>query len=268
MTKPFSDFYAALYSGLWREVSATWLIAVLFELLILWRGFACKMLAKYPFFYISLFMSFAGDLLVFAARRQSPDFYMRFYWSLQFITLFAACGIVLDIFRRVLSGYPGADRFARVTSVAVFVSVVCFSLIYPSISTSPTIAASVINFERDIRTVQAIFLFVILMIIIRYRIEPGRNVMGMMGGYGLYIFVSLMSLAIRAYAGRAFDQTWRFAQPLAYNMCLAIWAYSLWAYASGPAPDSRILESDYEALAAGTKGALGAMRGYLGRSMR
>jgi len=173
------------------------------------------------------------------------------------------------LFRRVLSGYPGAERFARVLSIVVFVSVCVFSFVYPSFSASPTMAASVIGFERDIRTVQAIFLCVILMIILRYRIDPGKNVMGMMIGYGLYIFVSLVSLAVRAYAGRAFDDVWRFVQPFSYNACLLVWAYALWSYAPGPAPDPRIaLETDYEALAAGTREAVGAMRSYLGRSTR
>ena len=126
-----------------------------------------------------------------------------------------------------------------------------------------------IVFERDIRTVQAIFFAVILMIVLHYGIRMGRNVLGLTIGYGSYILISLLSLAIRAFAGRSFDETWRFIQSIAYDACLAIWTYAFWTYAATPAPPANVrIRSDYEALVLKTKVALGSMRSYLGRSIR
>jgi hypothetical protein len=269
MDSLFSGSDPILSSGFFSGVAPTWMFSLLIEAIILFRSAFGSMFRRYPFFYASVLCSFLGDVLLLAIRNWTPSLYLQTYWGFQLLTLFAACGIVLEIFKHVLSGYPGAERFARAVSIAIFVSVLAFALIYPSLSTGPSIAASVIAFERDVRMVQAIFLCVILMIILRYRIQAGRNVMGMMVGYGFYIFGSLFSLAIRAYAGRSFDSVWRFIQPFSYDACLVVWAYAMWAYAPGPAPEPGVrLESDYEALAAGTRGALGAMRSYIGRSIR
>ena len=269
MNRLLHGAYPVLSSGFWSGIAPTWLFSLFVEALVLFRGVSGRMLRRYPFFYTSVLCSFLGDLILLAVRRWAPAFYVQTYWGLQLLTLFAACGIVLEVFKHVLADYPGAERFARLLSVAVFIGVLVFALVYPSVSSGPRIAASVIDFERDIRTVQAIFLSVIVMIILRYRIHAGRNVTGMMLGYVSYIFGSLFSLAIRAYAGHSFDAFWRLLQPLSYDACLLTWAYALWAYSPAPAcePGAR-LQLDYETLAAGTREALGSMRSYLGRSIR
>ena len=73
--------------------------------------------------------------------------------------------------------------------------------------------------ERDVRTVQAIFLFMILAVISYYRIPIGKNLKGMISGYGLYIVTSLFTLAIRAYAGPRFNSSWN-SHPTLFVRCL------------------------------------------------
>jgi len=259
--------FALASSELGRPATVTGLFADLLECLILFRAVRSRALSHYPFFFASIFCSLAGGIVVSTVRVEMPVLYPRLYWEVQFVTLLAACGIVLEIFNHVLSGYPGADKLARTLGIAVFAIVGCFSMLYPA--SHPSWAGSVIELERDIRTVQAIFLCAILLIILHYRIPVGKNVRGLMVGYGFYIFLSLLSLATRAYVGRAFDEGWRLIQPIAYDACLVIWVSSLWTYAPDPVSDPRVrLESDYEVLASRTRGALGSMRSYLKGSIR
>jgi hypothetical protein len=235
---------------------------------ILFRGLQARMLAKYPFFHAYILSVIVGDALLFPLRIATPEAYQRVYWGAQFLTLMIGCGIVLEIFKHVLGPYPGADRFATVVALTTFAAIFCFALAYRFLGPMSASKGTLIELERDVRTVQAIFLFVIFAVVSYYHIPVGKNLKGMISGYGLYIGTSLVSLAFRAYS-RSFDSAWNVIQPSSYDVTLLIWLVALWSYRPNPAPDSAVhLEEDYEALAARTKRALGAMRSRLAKAGR
>jgi hypothetical protein len=249
---------------------AIWGSGIVLLLLILIRAFRAAILAKYPFFYAYVFSSLVGATLGYILWVTSPTSYERSYWTLQFVTLLVGCGIILEIFRHVLAPYPGAERFATAVGLLTFGMIFCFAFAYQGLGMRQSAPkGTAIELERDVRTVQAIFLFGIFAVISYYRIPIGKNLKGMIGGYGLYIGTSLVSLAFRSYAGRAFEAAWNVIQPFSYDLSLLIWLIALWSYHPNPAPDATVqLEEDYEALAARTKRALGAMRSRLAKPGR
>jgi len=248
-----------------------WLIVscagLLLQLGMLLRGVVEKLPAKYPFFYAYLFSTFAAASVGLALWKFSPESYQRSYWILQFGTLLIGCGIILEIFRHALSPYRGAEKFATAVVVFTFGVVFCFAIAYRFAVSSP--ARALFELERNVRTVQALFLCGILAVVSYYRIPIGKNLKGMISGYGLYIVTSLFTLAIRAYAGPQFNSAWNLIQPLSFDLSLTIWLIALWSFHPNPAPDPAIpLENDYEALAARTRRTLAAMRSHLTRTAR
>jgi hypothetical protein len=231
--------------------------------LILTRGYQSRMLSRYAWFYWYILSGFTADAVLYLLWGR----YANLYWVFQFLTLAFGCGVLLEIFKHVLSPYPGAERFARILLLMTFVVIFLFGLIYPHINTSLTATRSHVELERDVRTAQTIFFVAILAVIFHYSIPRGKNMRGMMSGYGLYLCASLFTLTFRAYLGHGFDAIWRVLQPLFSSLTLCIWLYALWAYHPNPVPSTRIeLESDYEELAALTKGRIDALRSHLGRS--
>jgi hypothetical protein len=179
------------------------------------------------------------------------------------------CGIVLEIFRHVLRPYPGAEKFATAVGLVTFSAIFAFAFLYRLLAPDWSPSGTVIELERDVRTVQAIFLFGIFAVISYYQIPIGKNLKGMTAGYGLYILTSLVTLAVRSYAGPQFNNVWNVIQPLSYDASLLVWVVSMWSYHPNPVPDAAIrLEEDYEALAARTKRALGTMRSRLAKAGR
>jgi hypothetical protein len=249
-----------------------WLIVLcsglLLQLGILVRGFREKLLAAYSFFYLYVLSVFLGDGLALVLWRVTDyNSYQRSYWILQFVTLLIGCGIVLEIFRHVLSPYRGAEKFATATGLFIFGAVFCFAIVYRLIVPSP--GRTLFELERNVRTVQAVLLFGILFVVSYYRIPLGKNVRGMITGYGLYIVTSLSTLAIRAYAGPEFNNAWNVIQPFSFNVSLAIWLAALWSFHPNPVPDPTVpLEEDYELLARRTRRALASMRSHLTRTAR
>ncbi len=250
---PILSFYAA---------------GLLLRSLICLRGLQSRMLGKYPWFYSYVFAALLADVIVSSTWAINPQSYRVAYWSAQFVTLVLGCGLVFEVFKHVLSPYPGAERFGRASLFATFIFIFLSVIIYARIVPTP-LSASYLEVERDVRTAQVVFLVAVLAVIFHYGIPLGRNMRGMIYGYCLYVGASLLTLAFRAYAGLEFDAIWRFLQPFFSCLTLCIWLFALWAYSPSPAPSADIaLESDYEALVATTKGGVNVLRSYLGRSVR
>jgi len=246
---------------------AIWGIGIVFQSLILIRGFRSAIVGKYYSFYAYIFSTLAGATLIYALGVVHPISYQKAYWALQFVTLIIGCGIILEIFRHALAPYPGAEKFSTMVVLVTFGAVFCFTILYRFLG-FPS-GTALFALERNVRTFQAILLFCILAVTSYYGIPIGRNLKGMISGYGLYIATSLVTLAVSSYAGPGFNRAWYYTPPLSFDVSLLIWLTALWSYHPNPAPDAAVhLEEDYEAMAARTKRALGAMRSRLAKAGR
>jgi hypothetical protein len=246
-----------------------WHGCILLEAWILFRGFRARILAKYPFFYVQLLIGFAVSLSFYAATVLDPASYDRWYWASQLLTMFTACGIILEILRHSLSQHSSLKAFARTVHAVLFAVVFGFATVYLTISAIRRVETSNILFERDFRAFQAILLLAILGGIFFYGVPIGRNLKGIFLGYGLYVAASLMILSLRLYEGPAFDSRWYFLQPLSYTISVAIWTFSLWSYHPNPVPWAGIEAAPHdESFVARTRLMMGAMRSYLAKAAR
>jgi hypothetical protein len=91
----------------------------------------------------------------------------------------------------------------------------------------------------------------------------------MIAGYALYIGTSLLTLAVRSYAGARFNDMWNIIQPFSFDLSVMIWTIALWSHHPNPVPSASIhLEEDYEVFAARTKRALGSVRSHVVKTPR
>jgi hypothetical protein len=246
------------------------LVGMLLDSLILYRAFLAKLFAKYPFFYGYI----AWVLLVEIIRAPvyhlgSPAFFRNFYWTTEFLCLVVGYGVILEVIRKALEPYAGAERFARIGVLTVFAAV--FSFVAFQIFTHPSWSPATCYGElaRDLRAVQVMVLASVLTIVSYYRITLGKNLKGIILGYGFVIAYSVVTPALRSYFGPSFEGFYRLVPSYLFFVSQAIWAAALWNYSPNPAPEmpSR-LESDYESLALRTRGLLGEMRSHIGRTVR
>ncbi len=242
---------------------------IFLECMILVRALQKRLLRRFPYFYSYAVCVLIGTVLSSVIRVVHPSSYPTYYWSAQFVTLLFGYGILLEIIQHVLSPYPGAERFARRTGVGLLAGILCFALVYSRVAPGATPGHIVVEFERDLRTVQTLLLVSLLAVISHYGIPIGRNMKGMILGYGLYIGTSLISLAVRAYAGAWLATLWVFAQPISFTLSLLIWMVALWSYAANPAPEPRTeIEGDYRELAFRTRALIHTMRTHLFKTVR
>jgi hypothetical protein len=248
----------------WVVVGPTGLVI---EFALVVRCLQVSLLRKYPFFYVYIFSATLLTVAVIGVELLAPDSYRNWYWPSQFVTLVTGYGILLEILHHVLAPYPGAERLARIGGVVAFGAVFCFALVAPWIIPSRS-AGTLIELERDLRSVQAIFISGLLGVIFYYGIPIGKNMKGMILGYGLYIVTSLVSRAVWAYAGDIHN-AWNLVQPLSFDLSLVVWLVALWSYHPNPVPDPGIrLEEDYEALVSRMRGRIADLWADLARTLR
>jgi hypothetical protein len=237
-------------------------------LLILWRAVRNSALGTYSYFYAYIASTLTSLIMPVVYLVDRPS-YNLWYWPIQFVTLVFGCGVVVEIFRHVLAPYPGAEKFAKAAAFAAFGALFFIAIVYMMVQQAPVSGAAGIALERNVRALQAIFLFAVLAIIFGYRIPVGRNILGMIVGYGTYIAISLISRAVEAYASEWLKTVWLYIQPFSFIAALAIWMIALWSYSPNPIPDPSIqVEADYEVFVSRTRRALRATRSYLSRAVR
>lgn len=238
------------------------------EGLLLFRALKGKTLGRFPLFWAYIICVLAVDLARDMTYYAHPASYRTLYWATQFLTLLVGYGILLEIVQKSLAHYAGAERVARTLVLGVFVAV--FSYVMFKSGTEPhwSPGATYVELERDLRAVQALVFITILGVVFHYGITIGRNLKAILLGYGLYIGVSVLMLALRSYAPELIDTFGRALLIYSYLASLAIWVFGLWSYYPEPAPQPTQFETDYDALALRTKGAVSWVRSYLERTAR
>jgi hypothetical protein len=210
---------------------------------------------RFPNFYIYILSLFLADTIFFLASVTKFPIADKWSWYAGFVSLLLGCGIALEIFRHGLSPYAGAEKFARVASYTFLAAVMVFAVVYPIIAPSNGARAIFTRAQQYFLAVQGVLLIVIIQVMAYYAIPAGRNLKGMMLGYGQAVAVTLALLAVRNYKGPGFQHAWTFTQQLSYLASLSIWLVALWSYIPAPVPKARIKsDDDYDGLASRTRG--------------
>jgi hypothetical protein len=227
-----------------------------------------KTLGKFPFFYFYVACLLLADGSLYALSLSRPAAYPVWNWNAGFLNIIVGSGILLEVFQHVLAPYPGAEKLARICGLAVFGVLLSLGAGYLIFAPRPS-QTMARNLEKNLLAVQAMFLVILVGVIFYYGIAMGRNIQGIMTGYGLCVATTLMTLAVRSYAGSSFDAAWILIQPIAYWICLFVWMTALWKYEPNPSPlHAADAARDYEAFVSGTQATVGEMRSNLGRAAR
>lgn len=256
------DAAAMLTQAIWWTTNAL-------EAIILGRAVQHQFVRAYPIFYAYLAYVLIESMSRFYVYIWHPASYADFYWATQSLSVFLGYGVVWEICRQALARYPGAFRMAQSTLALILVGVVSKVLANVLRGDDWTLAQSIAEQERDFRIVQAFLLLAIVALISYYRIRIGRNLRGLILGYGFFIGASIMNLTFRAFFGDAVQWLWQYLPASAYLVALLIWCGTLWSYEPNPEPEmeSRI-EQDYQSLVQATRQRFRQVRAHVGRTAR
>jgi hypothetical protein len=246
-----------------------WWSCIALEIFLLVRGFAGRLWVRYPVFYAYVFFVWLQSLLRFSIFHLRPQQYTPVYWITEGLGVLAGCAVVFEIYRVGLAAYPGTARMARNLLGFVFVLASTKALVGAWNDPQWWLISTTMDLERVLRMVQALAIAALIVLFFFYSIPFGRNLRGVLLGYGLFIAESAIWLTLVPYAGEKFRQFWYQLHPAFYFAILGVWVVHLWSYAPKPEPKTVVcLEHEYQKVAAATSQRLREARGYLAKAVR
>ena len=243
-----------------------WCSGIALEFLLLVRGLQGKLFGRYPVFYAYVFFVWMQSLLRFSIYHTRPQLYVPVYWITEYSGVLIGCGVVFEIFRVGLAAYPGTARMARNLLAFMFVMALTKGLVETWNDPHWWSITTTIEFERALRTVQSLAIIALVVLSMFYSIPFGRNLRGILLGYGLFVAISVIQLTFVTNSGSRFYSFWTHVNPGSYFVVLGLWVVHLWSYAPNPEPKRAVrLEEQYQRIAATTSRRLREGRGYLAK---
>lgn len=220
--------------------------------LVLWRGYRLALLNQFTAFYSYIVGDLVGSFLVSLAFGRKTE-YARWYWIINFVTLFLGCTILWEMLSRIwlpLHTLRCAARTGQAALAALLaVSVAQFALIEDK---TPLNNFAFRRLERDSRAIQTLFFVTIVWAMIYYAIPVGKNLKAICFGYGLYVCASLTTLAAWLYAGSRVALVCDYLQAASFDAAAAIRLVGLW----GPIEPLAAFASSAEQLSESEGGSL------------
>jgi hypothetical protein len=248
---------------------AIWWSGIALETLLLVRGFRARLLSRYPVFYGYLAFVLLQSLLRFSVYHWRPRLYVPVYWITQALGVLIGCAVVFEVYRVGLRAYPGTARMARNVLAFVFVMALTKALVDTWNNPHWLWIVSNVDVERSLRIVQSFAILALVLLFLSYSIPFGRNLRGILLGYGLFVAASVIQLTFVTNGDSRFNTFWSYVSPGSYFAVLGVWAVHLWSYRANPEPRKSVaLEAQYQRLAATTSHRLREARGYLVKAVR
>ncbi len=232
--------------------------SIVLELALLVTALRSRLAYRFPVFYVYIAFVLLQDLVTIFALQWSQQIYKGVYWATEFTGLALGSLVVFEICKVSLAAYPGTARMARNALAIVFLTAVARG--FPT-STGWQLRSTALEIERALRTVQAAAILALVVLFLVYSIPFGRNLRGIMLGYGLFIGERVICLAFVSQQNHNF---WFYAYSASYVAALGLWLGHLWSYQPSPQPNVCVqLENDYQRIAAATQRRLRETQGYL-----
>jgi hypothetical protein len=243
-----------------------WWSSIALEGLLLARGLRAGLTSRYPVFFFYVFFVLIQDLICLSTY-SNKSLYNYSYWITEFLCVLVGGIVVFEIYKIGLRSAAGTARMARRVLAFIFSLAVAKAIANAWSDPRWWLQASTLEIERALRAVEAIAIFALVALFLFYAIPFGKNLRGILLGYGLFIAVRLICLVFVPEQGKDF---WFYAYSASYPLALCIWLVHLWSYSEVPGEEhsGSELETDYQRLASATLRRLQAARGQLAKAVR
>jgi hypothetical protein len=243
-----------------------WWISTVLELVLLAAGIRGKLAHRFPVFYSYVAFVVLQDVVRFLSLQWTDGVYKGVYWITEFLGLALGSLVVLEICKISLAAYPGTARMARNALAFIFVLAIAKGLASAPGMPISHLRSTVLEMERALRTVQAAAILALVILFLVYSIPFGKNLRGILLGYGLFIGERVICLAFVSQQDHDF---WFYAYSGSYIAALGLWLGHLWSYQPSPQPNVSVeLENDYQRIAAATQRRFQEARGQLRKAVR
>lgn len=245
-------------------------VCLLLEAAILLRAIQTGVCRQYPLFFAYLSCVFLGDIVMYpAGKLLHPGAFRVCYWSKEFICVIVGYAVVMEVIERAFAHFEGPKRLGRNAAMLTFAAIVAMTALDAAFQRAPNTIRASVEVEANLRGAELILLSIIIVVISYYSIPIGRNLKGIILGYGVCTLAVALNEAFRTFAGPSFQRAFSTIWSYSYIVSLVIWAVALWSYEANPSPAGWTpTDDDYATFASRTRSTLAGMRGYFRKAAR
>jgi hypothetical protein len=207
------------------------------EAVILWRVLKHCAIRSYPYFSAYVLFDAASNLLLVATVVFWRHLFVPFYSAAELISVLTGFLIIWEVLRTVFPAGSTLHSLARNMLLGLSV------LLIPSILAMGWRQANLIRFSYQyvppvfiqyLTLLQAVLLSAVAALIAYYRVPLGRNIRGIVFGFGVYLSLCAMNFASLQIV-HGFLPYWQVMSPALYIGLLAFWLWAFWEYSPSPA---------------------------------
>lgn len=206
-----------------------WITGTALQAVLLLRARQGRFLSRFPVYFSYLGCALAVTLAGHSIRWLIPRFYPTFYWFSYLTILLVEFGVLVEISDHIFEPVPAIrmlGRFLFICVAAAFlVAYIMPALIHPKPSES-----ALLEITLRLSVTKAVIAVVLLAAAWYYRLLLGRNVGGLMLGFGLYHGVYIAVLSAFGTFGNSYAPVLWFALPLGSTLCLMVWTIAMWRF--------------------------------------
>jgi len=177
-------------------------------------------------------------------RQQRADSLTRFTWAMFYGVMFsyavvspamailAACVVVAEMFRYVLSPKEALEKFFRFLRVAIAGAILCGAAAYMELPPpgGKTSFLARLALQRDLHGAHIALMLAILAVLFYRRIPLDKALKGMFLGYAVYDATTLVAFSLRLHVGHPLFSGWSVLGAIALTISSIIWLISFWSY--------------------------------------
>src|ERR1700761_936414 len=244
-----------------------WSISIALELLLVGRGVQQGLFRRYPIFFSYISFVLVSDAVLFTVHF-SQGTYLYLYWITEFLGLVLGCLVFFEFYRVALNPYPGTARVARFLLAILFIGAMIKTIVSTASIPRWWFDVTPVQAEGFLRICQLLAILALTVLLLFYSIPFGKNLRGILLGYGFFVSWSVVCLALAGAGIAKAESFWSYTYPISYVLSVVVWAVHLWSYQPNPVPDRSIpLEQEYQRVAAATQRRLHTARGYLAKAV-
>jgi hypothetical protein len=189
-----------------------------------------EFLSRFVLFYSYVAYVLCGSAMANLVSWLRPEYYASTFWYYFLVGLLAEFAVVVEISDHLFAPYPAIQRLGRFLAVFICSALFLF-YIFPSLTGADSLSLALLDFIKRATLTKALIVIAILAAARYYRLPLGKNVSGLIAGFGIYLGVTIANFSLAEVYGRAiYGRTFSVVGPLASTLCLLVWTVSLWRY--------------------------------------
>lgn len=163
----------------------------------------------------------------------------------------------MEIIEKAFAYFEGPKKLGRNAALITLAVIVGFTGFQAAVEGFSSTGSTSMQVEADLRGAELVLLLILITVISYYRVSIGRNLKGILIGYGICTVAVMADEAVRTFAGTSFQAVFSTIWSYSFIVPLVVWAAMLWSYEPIPIPPRWAeINGDYDALAGRTKATL------------